>query len=452
MTFGPTFVSLLLALLAIAFKAPAAGPDPVQMKPVETLKEAAAMTFATRRLLHAFRWGNGPGELQRTPSGNGGFEDDSAPAEILHAGGRRFWLRDPIGGGLVIVDTASGATAVVDLRAGLPDILMRTPVYSYGMARTGEDEVAVLAGVRPPGMAGFRYFVRRFNSAGEIRGRVLVVAAEAWTRDTPRVLFAGPLGTLWVGLRRETVVLDTAGRAVARVPAAGVLLASGVFLSDGAPPRLYDGQGGLVGTVGPAHAESELPQWLASGPGDVLLTPVAGPSPAPASRPALELYQIRRLMLPQRQLVSVDLVAVPARRLQTPRAEAPDATPLRSYFPPRGMAFTLEGDLVQLELTDSECRVFLLRRLKPGEDWVHKFAAVGDASRAELELLRNEYLARLGMQLDAGPYGDLFVGMAWRLPEPSRRPGQPGSAGDPVLQRLRPSAVPGNADRDADRD
>lgn len=400
------------------------------------------MTFATRQLLRAFPWGVGAGQLPYTPSGTGGF-DDAAPSVILPVGGSRFWLLDPVAGRFVIVDTSTGWTSIVDLRVGLPEAWRKTQIYAYGVARTDGNEIAVVAGGRPAGSMDFTYLLIRFTPSGQPKSYILLDQA-AWQKDTPERLYVAADGALWLGMRRRTVVLDSAGKYRVTIPESGVLLQSGSFLADGESPRLFDGQGNPIADISVPQQSDRYYQFIAAGPDDVLLTPV-DPETVPGTLQAeVELYQVVWLSPTDRKLLALELVAVPARSLQSPRpGELGDAMPLRSWFPERGMAFTDGGHLAQVELTPKACRIYLLRRLVADESWTAKFSRPTDMTEAEMELLRDEYLTRLGLLADRGRFFALFKNMVWLTSPPESRDPRLGTAEDPILRRL----IPANATR-----
>lgn len=393
------------------------------------------MTFATRQLLRAFPWGVGAGQLPYTPSGTGGF-DDAAPSVILPVGGSRFWLLDPIAGRFVIVDTSTDWIAIIDLRVGLPEAWRKTQIYAYGVARAAGNEIAVVAGGRPVGSMDFTYLLIRFTPSGQPKDYILLDQT-MWQKDTPERFYVAADGALWLSTRRRTVVLNSAGKYRVTIPESGVLLQSGSFLTDGESPRLFNSYGNPIGDINVPQQEDRYYEFITTGPDDVLLIPIDPEDMPDTLQAEVKLYQVVRLSPTDRKLLALDLVAVPAGSLQSPRAgELGDAMPLRSWFPERGMAFTDGGHLVQVELTPKACRIYLLRRLAADESWITKFSHPADMTEAEMELLRDEYLTRLGLLSDRGQFFALFKNMVWLTSPPELQDPRLGTSEDPILRQL----------------
>lgn len=213
-------------------------------------------------------------------------------------------------------------------------------------------------------------------------------------------------GRMWVA-DEGTQVFSAQGKPLFRVPASGLALRSGLFLSQGEKPRLFDAEGKELGPVtGKALPPSVF--WSAAGPRELVTRQYVESESLP-----LQLHELYVLDPQARTLSLVDYLVFPAP--PPPTAQQMESDDARSA--PQGFtAFAFDDDGQVLSLEDAGKARFYGQRLLEGPDaWRQKMRSLpdGELSREELDWYRAEYQARLGILEASHPFHAFFARCAW---------------------------------------
>jgi hypothetical protein len=399
-------------------------------------KAPEILIFALRQVAGIVPWGQGPGEIPHRRSDMGG-PTDAGYSELLNVAAGSFWVRNGVDGSIFVVDLGNRTTSRVEFEKAVPAAARGGTVWSLGMAQAG-DHVALLVGGRERGQQGAGFGVVLCGLSGNPKAFIPLSFAFG-VRDVPEHVAVTPAGAIWVSAAVSSQLFSSKGEHRATIPAGGVMLPGGSFLTSGSAPKLYGENGELLGQL--AVPKRPEPYWfLAAGPDGAVLAAGGAAALPEALHERVELFDVLLLVESKRELTLQDRITIPAMTLEKPPSgELMDGLPVRSYFPPAGLSFDAAGDIFMLEVTSSGCRFHVLRRIRDGSRGREKFEHPDDLSAGELSIARAEYLARLGRRAEAGPLARLFEGMAWG--DQLRHPPDPtaGTASDQVLARLDPS-------------
>ncbi len=312
--------------------------------------------YAQPQPLLALPWGRAPAHLPYGRSDLGGLEDD-VPTALVAAGAGTLWLRYGQSGAVWLVDPARHRVAPVDLAAALPDGLRKAPIWCFAMAHDGADAMALLVGARAAGELRFSFRLLRFDPYGRPRDGG-APAPLYFGAEVPERLAVDAAGRCWVQAGKTLWIIARDGAPVTQLAATvGVLLDSGRFLTDSEPPRLLDPAGAPLGELARPMAAAGG-RLLAAGPDDLVLFEQ---SAAGAEAPAQIGYLIARVGMPGSAPAILHRFQLPALRLRPDaRGELVDGSPIRSWFPPGGMTFADNGDLLLSRITPEQFGVLRL--------------------------------------------------------------------------------------------
>jgi hypothetical protein len=390
------------------------------------------LIFTLRQVGDTVFWGEGPGKIPLKRSDMGGPSDVQFTG-VLAVAPQTFLISNENDSSVFLIDLMSKTTSRVNLAVDSGG----GPIAVFGMAKARSDQVAVLVGSLAPGEKAATYKVFLYDLRANKKG-VIPMPLLSGSRDMLRLVAVTPDGAFWISRNTSTQLFDSKGNLQATIPASGIMLPNGSFLTNGSAPKLYNANGDLVGPV-VAGKRSEPFRFLATGANGAVLASGDMQSLPKALQQRVELIDVFLFIELKCELVLEDRITVPAMTLEIPPSgELRDGLPVKSYFPPGSVTFDTTGDIVMLEMTISGCRFHALRRIQNNDDWQQKFANPEDLSSDELSIVRAEYLTRLGLQAKAGPLARIFDGMVWKTQIEKSPDPVAGTASDPVLAALDP--------------
>jgi hypothetical protein len=212
-------------------------------------------------------------------------------------------------------------------------------------------------------------------------------------------------GRLWVA-DDGTKVFSHEGKALFKVPASGILLRNGMFLSQGRKVRLYAGDGrdlgAVTGTALPSRAF-----WSAAGPCDIVTR-----QHVEAESLHLLLHEVHVLESESRTLRLVDYLVFPAPPSQVSEDSGDEGGGPQGFT---AFAFDDEGNVLSHEDASGGSRFYEQRLLRGPDAWRQKLESLpdGELSESELGWYRAEYLARVGLLKDSSPFHALLRRCTW---------------------------------------
>lgn len=305
-------------------------------------------------------WGDDPGQLPYVRTDMGGLGDDF-PTRLVAGRGGLLWLGYGNSGALWLLDTAAGRIGRLDWAAALPSDWRGGVLYSYGIANDPRGGLALLAGGRDAGSSGFAYRIVRYDAQGRPAPGASLDRVVFGT-DGPEHLAIDVAGRGWLQSGAGTLwIIAPDGEPLAHLPGTtGVLLSSGRFLTNTDPPRLLDEHGRPVAEFPPcAELDQENGELLAAGPDGLILVELVEQWYEGRKDPEDVDYLIARVDAEQQQITTLHRFRLPILRLQ-PDANGvlQDGSRISIWFPPAGMAFTDNGDLLLLEITPRHLQLY----------------------------------------------------------------------------------------------
>lgn len=394
--------------------------------------DSRQLIFALRHVVNTVAWGKGPGQIPLLRSDMGGPQDVQFTG-VLAVAPQTFWVHNEHHGSVFLVDLMSKTTS----RVALEEASRGGRVGASGMAKAGSDQVAVLVGSRAPGEKARTFKVVLYDIRANRKG-VIPLPLVSGATNPPERMAVTPGGTIWISGTTSTRLFDSKGDCRATIPAGGMMLPNGSFLTNGSAPMLYSEKGEFVGPV-KTGKRSQPFRFLAAGPNGEVLAAGDSQSLPESLQGRIGLVDVLWFTEANRELTLEDRITVPPMTLEVPPSgEFRDGLPVRSYFPPGGVTFDAAGNIVMLEMTFTGCKFHMLRRIQNSDEWRQKFAHPEDLSSDELSIARAEYLTRLGLQAEAGPLARIFDGMVWKAQVKKSPDPAAGTASDPVLSALDP--------------
>lgn len=361
-------------------------------------------------VLYAFRqfggeipYGEGPGTLPYTRTGQGGAADASL-SEMRNCAGN-FWLRDGQTQALYNVDFANRTVLRADLgNAG---------TWCVALARSSPQQIAALIG-EARGGASSMYRVAFYENGSAAPLKVVNLPP---LRRSPQAFAIAPNGVMWIAEGPDSEIFDAAGGAISSVLVRAIAFPPFGFLTDGEAPALYSSMGTRIGGM-TVRGQGGYMRFLTAGPNGLVLARGNSSLLPGAWQKRVEFKAVYRFRPEERELVLQDLITTPAIVYDDSNAgPVLDGLPVSSYFRAEGADFDEAGNIVCLELTSSGCKFYRCQRLE-GENWREKFLHPGDLNREEMEIAHAEYALRAGISAPPEKLERYFEG--FRVP-PTRK-------------------------------